>query len=217
MNSYNSTYIFQQILKCEPGHASSSGMSADLETADEAELLRYLKQGTRSQREQAFTVLYNRYYNDIRWFIQSKVPSKEDAEDVFAKVWVTAFEKLPHFVWEGKPIKSWLLTTARNKALEHFRADVRCISLDDEVLDFLEAKLEPDEPLVIDVDSNAALEANKRVHQLISSLNKREQKVILLKYFNGKSNQEIADVLKTTPGNARIIAHRALEKMRMTQ
>ncbi len=222
MTSSDGAYIFQQVLQCNPGEAPTVGIFVDYEEADESALLRYLKTGTRTQREKAFAELYRRYYDHVRWFIRSKIASEEDAKDIFSEVWVTAIEKLPDFVWTGKSIKPWLFTTAHNKVQERIRENGHFASfsedLPEQTFPFIQARLEVDDPSsVAPVSTPVKSEANKVVHKLLSCLKKREQKVIRLKYFNGKTNQEIADHLHITPENARVIAHRAIKKMRQTK
>ncbi|MGA7844200.1 MAG: sigma-70 family RNA polymerase sigma factor, partial [Dehalococcoidales bacterium] len=52
------------------------------------------------------------------------------------------------------------------------------------------------------------------LRQFVTQLNKREQEAIVLKYSNGMSNREIAQILKLTESNVGSILCRTVAKLR---
>jgi RNA polymerase sigma-70 factor (ECF subfamily) len=57
-------------------------------------------------------------------------------------------------------------------------------------------------------------ENTRKLRQFISHLNKREQEAIVLKYSNGMSNREIAQILNLTETNVGSILCRTIGKLR---
>ncbi|MGB8262761.1 MAG: sigma-70 family RNA polymerase sigma factor, partial [Dehalococcoidales bacterium] len=57
-------------------------------------------------------------------------------------------------------------------------------------------------------------ENSRKLRQFVTQLNKREQEAIVLKYSNGMSNREIAQILKLTESNVGSILCRTVAKLR---
>ena len=49
--------------------------------------------------------------------------------------------------------------------------------------------------------------------EVIKTLDERSRQIILLRFFEEKSHEEIADLLDLTTGNVRVIQSRALKQM----
>jgi RNA polymerase sigma-70 factor, ECF subfamily len=65
--------------------------------------------------------------------------------------------------------------------------------------------LEPDEPTLLD---------SQRLSRCMDALTERERSVLVLSFYGDSSAHEVARELAMTPGNARVIRHRALERVR---
>jgi len=60
----------------------------------------------------------------------------------------------------------------------------------------------------------ASLEARERLRAAIATLPERQQAVLTLRDVEGLSAEEVSDLLDLTPGNQRVILHRARAKVR---
>ncbi|AQQ54840.1 RNA polymerase sigma factor [Planococcus lenghuensis] len=70
--------------------------------------------------EARFIALYDEYFDDVYRYIYAKLGNKWDAEDVVSDTFRKAYEKRHWLEKEPNP-KAWLLTVARNTAIDHYR------------------------------------------------------------------------------------------------
>ncbi len=106
MRDYNNDNWFCPIFRFEAGRPLAPvSQDASLEKVSDEKLLELIKDGTRSQRQDAFSEVYRRYYEDVWRFTMSKGLSEAEAKDIFSEVWIVALEKLCQFEWQGKPFK----------------------------------------------------------------------------------------------------------------
>lgn len=112
---------------------------------------------------------------------------KQDTEDIVSETFLRALEKIKTFEYRSEgSFKAWLFQIAHYVVLEHYRGQAITVDIDDIPL----IRHDPFEDQLI------LKERFMQVQQHLQSLPARQQEVILLKYFGGLSNQEIADLLK---------------------
>jgi len=105
-------------------------------------------------------------------------------------------------------LKSWLFTVCRNRALDVLRKDHRLQPLEDH---HWRAVAEPAHP----PDAQAELsERLARALQLLERLSANQRDVILLKFQQGLSYQEIHRVTGLSPGNIGFLIHTGLKQLR---
>ena len=105
-------------------------------------------------------------------------------------------------------LKSWLFTVCRNRALDLLRKDHRLQPLEDH---HWQAVAEPGLP----PDAQAVhRERLAHVLQLLERLSVNQRDVILLKFQQGLSYQEIHHVTGLSPGNIGFLIHTGLKQLR---
>ena len=57
-------------------------------------------------------------------------------------------------------------------------------------------------------------EKRRELYRAIRKLEQKKQEIILMQYFNGMSQKEIAAVLHITPENVRVLAYRAKKELK---
>ena len=124
---------------------------------------------------------------------------EQDAEDVVHQSFLKLAEHM-ELVAEGPGPRTRTLvaTIAERKAIDLYRAKQRRGGVN---LDTLSLGREQEQP--VDGSLPAAMAA----------LPPRYREVLLLRYYNGYSNREIAAFLSTTPANVGQLLHRAREKL----
>ena len=109
-------------------------------------------------------------------------------------------------VWGDWTIPSastaFVLGTCRNIALEARRADRRAAPTEPAELDLVAVLPETD---MIDIEA---------MHRCLGGLDVRARAVLHLSFTREKSADDIARTLETTPGNVRVLRHRALAQLR---
>ncbi|HSM55117.1 MAG TPA: sigma-70 family RNA polymerase sigma factor [Candidatus Sulfomarinibacteraceae bacterium] len=157
----------------------------------------------------AYGVLYERYLDAIYRFIYFRVGSGPEAEDLTEEVFVKAWEAIPDFTPDTEQsFSTWLYRIAHNLVIDYHRKR-RPQSWTSEQLALEESK----NPSVEDAAhqrQDAAL-----VAQAVQRLNEVEQQVIILRFVEGLSHSEIAEIIGKSEGASRIIQHRALSNLRV--
>lgn len=150
------------------------------------------------------TQLHERHLDDVFRYVSRRLARREDAEDVCAEVFAAAFEALPKFRGEVEP-RLWLLGIARRKVADALRRQIGR----------REVELSPDFDLA---DSSrhtcpprAALgvETRQKMRALLLDLKPEQREVLLLKYVEELSVEEIAVVIGRSHGAANSLLQRA--------
>jgi len=155
----------------------------------------------------SFGKLYDHYVKPIYRFIAVKVSVRQEAEDLTHEVFLTAWQKLPGFTFQGFPFSSWLYRIARNRVIDHYRTKKQHAVID-----------EVDEGLLGIIDSHeAGVDTTltlAKVYAAMKELGADQQDVLLLRFVDDLSPKEIAEVLDKSEGSVRIIQHRAVEALK---
>jgi len=155
----------------------------------------------------SFGRLYDHYVKPIYRFIAVKVSVRQEAEDLTHEVFLSAWQKLPSFTFQGFPFSSWLYRIARNRVIDHYRTKKQHA-----VIDEIDEKL-----LGITESQEAGIDATltlTQIHGAMKDLSADQQDVLLLRFVDDLSPKEIAEVLDKSEGSVRIIQHRAIEALK---
>ena len=147
----------------------------------------------------AFEQLYDRHsrvvYSLLLRILQQAGTAEEVAQDVFLQLWRNAAQ----YDESRGPFVPWLLTLARNRALDTLR-------LKSERQRRREDQTEELPPVISMPEFEKELDEKRRgerVRALMVSLNPQQRKAIELAYFEGLSHSEIAEKLKEPLGTVK--------------
>jgi RNA polymerase sigma-70 factor, ECF subfamily len=147
----------------------------------------------------AFEELYDRHsrivYGLVLRILQQASTAEEVVQDVFLQLWRSAGQ----YDQARGPFIPWLLTLARNRALDQLR-------LKSERQRRREEQTEELPPVATMPDFEGSLDEKRRawrVRELIDSLNPQQKRAIELAYFEGLSHSEIAKALKEPLGTVK--------------
>lgn len=149
----------------------------------------------------AFQALYQRYVRRIYGYVGARVANPQDAEDVVSEVFLRAIRHLDQLRGrQSASFAAWLFVIARSAIADHYRRDGRAqaVSLDHATA---EARHDPytDDALLL--------------RQLIAALPERKREIVLLRYYGGLRNQEIAAVLGVGEKTVSAYLSRALDDL----
>ena len=130
----------------------------------------------------------------------------ERARDVVQDTFIRLCKQDPEKVREH--LKTWLFTVCRNRCLDVIRKDKRIEPLD-EVRWQKVAGTEPAPDEQAEQD-----EALAEVMRQMDRLSKNQKEVILLKFQQGMSYEEISEVTGLTSGNIGFLIHTGLKRLR---
>lgn len=164
-----------------------------------------------SSHADQFRALYDGHHDRIRR-LMARTVGRDDADDLTQTVFLKAFDALPAFRAECRA-SSWLHRIAVNVACDWWRQQRH------EVANGTGTAPAPDtlvqEPGVPSPEQALTREqAAAFIRATISGLPPRYRDVLMLRDIGGLSDDETAAVLGVTPGNARVILHRARQALK---
>lgn len=166
----------------------------------------------KSHDKEAFIKAYDESVNDIYRFVYFKIGSREEANDLTSMIFLKTWNHIQNNSLEdSKTLRALLYKIARNTIIDHYRETGNKItaSLDDEdnKIEVIDASQDPQEK----IDQAANLELIKSKLPL---LKEEYREVIIMKFINDLSLEEISDISGKTRGNVRVLLHRALNALR---
>lgn len=160
----------------------------------------------RSGDSDAFAFFYEQYVTRIYRFVFIKVSDKRVAEeitqDIFLKVWQHVVDK-KHI----KSFQAFIFRIARNTVIDYYRQANR----QELPLDYVEESLSEDDKSVSKIDKS--IDTNQILEQ-IKKLKNEYQEILLLRYVEDLSIEEISQVLQKDKNNVRVTLHRAIKKLK---
>jgi RNA polymerase sigma-70 factor (ECF subfamily) len=154
---------------------------------------------------EAFGEIYERYYNGVYRYIYYRVGEQTLAEDLTMEVFVKAMEAIDTYTFRGVPFSAWLYRIASNLVVDHFRRQPTqgAVSLEEKLVASIEVPTQA-------LESEFAHHALRRA---LSELTDDQQQVVILKFVDGLSNLEVAQILGKTEGAVKSLQHRALASL----
>ncbi len=153
---------------------------------------------------EAFSQLYEAYFDRVYRFIFFRVADELLAEDMASQVFLKAWENLSHYRPRG-PFLAWLYAIARNAVIDSYRTRKQIISLEEAA-----PIVAPDEKL----DDRLQLEYDvKRLQAAMQHLTQEQQEVITLKFIADYDTTQIAREMGKSEGAVRALQMRALQAL----
>ena len=152
-----------------------------------------------------FHDIFNSYYDRVYSFTLLRVGNVHDTEDLTSSVFVKVVEKLDTYKPEKAALSTWIFTIALNEIRMYYRGRKPVRSLDDicEVAN------------QIDIEDDL-LRHEERIWLIkaIDELDERRKTIILLKYFGGLRDRQIAEALNLSEKNVGVILSRTKKILR---
>jgi RNA polymerase sigma-70 factor (ECF subfamily) len=164
---------------------------------------------TRAGDRQAFVELTRLYQKKVFVLTYSFFRNKEDALDLVQETFLRLFEKLETFE-EGRNFEAWLLHIAKNLCIDHYRKH-RSRGRD------LAADARVEELPIADERAGRgerASEIKEILARCVDQLAERQKTIFLMRHVNDMGNEEIAKVLKISPGTVKSLHFKAIRNLR---
>ncbi len=170
---------------------------------------KYLIYKVRQNKDpEAYGELYDFYVEKIYRFIYFKVKTKEEAEDLTSEVFLKTWEYIKGTNKKIENLNALFYRVARNRVIDHYRSRRQ-----DEVLTDQEqmARIEEKRDLMKQAEAKVELE---RAEEYLAQLKDIYKEVVILRHVEGFSIKEIAEITQKTPGNVRVVLHRAVSALK---
>jgi RNA polymerase sigma-70 factor (ECF subfamily) len=173
------------------------------QTSD-AELLHAIARGD----EQALASLYDRYRLILFGLVLRILHSRDEAEDVLQELFLQVWKRASDFdEARGRPF-TWLVTLARSRAIDRLRS----LGSRDRVA--TEAAREAPEAWANAVDDAIRSEQSEIVRTALAELPEEQRRALLLAYFEGLTQTEIAARLGAPLGTVKTRMRAGMMKLR---
>lgn len=155
----------------------------------------------------AFQNLVERYEKRLlRYVMRISSFSKEESEEILQEAFIKIWKSIQGF--DSKlSFSSWAYRIVRNHTISQHRKYLsrgrdRTFAIDDDLMRTLRDDL--------DIESEVeGLLLKDDIQKQMAKINKKYRDVLILKYLEEKSYDEIADILKKPPGTIATLIHRA--------
>lgn len=176
---------------------------------EDKELLHRSALGEKEALEELYTRYATPVYSLARFMLRHEALAEEAAQDIFLNIWLKAASFNPD---RGKA-KSWIMSVAHHKVVDIIRSRRRSITMahptDYETLDLLPSSQRP-------TDEEAELNLEReRIDRALSTLPEAQREVIVLAYYQGFSQSEIAQKLEQPLGTVKTRVRLAMQKLRV--
>jgi RNA polymerase sigma-70 factor, ECF subfamily len=187
------------------GDADQAASSEDSE-ADRTRLIA-LVELARGGDSEAFGQLYDHYQGSVYRFVYYRTRSQTLAEDLTSETFLRALRNMSGFRWQGKDFGAWLMTIARNLTTDHFKAGRTRLESTTEDMSTLDSTAEgPEGAVLASLTNEALLEA-------LSQLPTEQRECLVMRFLQGLSIAETADVLGRSSGAVKQLQLRGVRNL----
>ncbi|CAG9606905.1 RNA polymerase sigma factor [Pseudoneobacillus rhizosphaerae] len=154
----------------------------------------------------SYTHIINKYKNQLYATILRMTKNPQDAQDFVQEAFIKVYHQLGKYDGKGS-FSSWIYRVAINHCLDEFRKKshhIQKVELSEEMYE------NPSHPEVIFLKK----ERSRQLERIVATLPEDERMIILLRYVNELSYDEISELLDIPVTTVRNKLHRAKIKMR---
>ena len=163
-------------------------------------------------RRDAFASIVARYDTRIRrYIVRLGSLDAETANDILQETFIKAYLHLNDYD-PNLPFSAWLYRIARNETVSHFRKQKNRPRTMESETD-LEAFGRIADDLDIEREANTSID-REAVRAALDTLDLKYRDVLLLRFFEDKSYDEISDILELPAGTVAAYLHRAKAKLK---
>jgi len=166
----------------------------------------------------AFGLVFDEWYAPLFGYIFRRTADYDLSKDIAAETFLKAHLNIHKFSWRGISLSAWLYRIAGNELNQYYRKQKYQPQslqqlLENPQMELLLRQEADDERELMESELKAHTDYNQiRVNLL--QLDTKYQEVISLRYFEQKTNGEIAQILDKNEGTVKSLLSRGLEKLR---
>ena len=175
------------------------------ERQDDSDLLRLIRKAQQYDG-QALSVLCELFFEDVYSYFHYRARDAADAQDLTNDVFLRLVESIRSFEPARGAFRTWIFSIAHHRLVDYRRRQA----------------VRDHEPLTealgnSDDHPSAQAEARltrQRLRRALDDLTEDQRQVIVLKFIEGLSNAEVAQILRKSEGAINALQYRALRALR---
>ncbi len=160
----------------------------------------------------AYGRLINRHQAPLRRYIRRLLGGLAPAaDDVLQEAFIKAYLNLNDFD-QTRTFAPWLYRIAHNEAVSHLRkssAGIQLVSGEDAQF-FLDQVADPEDPASLFWKN----QKNNQLQKSLGALDAKYRDVLVLRYLEGQSYDDISEILRLPPGTVATLLKRGLTRLR---
>ncbi len=160
----------------------------------------------RARDQKAFSYLYDHYAGALNGVVSGIVSSPETAEDVLQQVFVNVWRRIESYDESKGRLFTWMLNIARNAAIDEIRSKAHR----DQQL----TKPLPDQEAGAALGISTIAMADTGLKKILQQLKEEHRTLIELAYFQGYTQEEIAQIKQIPLGTVKTRIRAALQQLR---
>ncbi len=165
-----------------------------------------LKKLVRKTDNNSRRLLFEAYYKKTYVVAFNILRSRENAEDITQDAFIKAFQNIGQLKDETK-FGAWLAVIASNLARNFLKREKKIIFTDEDTI------LQEERPSESTEESALRSLEVDRVRKAIKLLPPEQYQVVVLQYYYQLKVEEIAEMLKLSPGTVKSRLHRARQRL----
>ncbi len=172
-----------------------------------------LMERVKAKEADALETLYDLYNKLLFGMILSIVKNNEEAEDVLQEVFVNIWQKAETFNAKRGNVYGWLVTLARNKAIDHIRSkgyktqDKASVSIHEPTVLLESDKFDP-------LQTTIYSDRTEMVKKALAKIPEAQRQVLEVAYYEGLTQSEISDHLNIPLGTVKTRTRQGMIKLR---
>lgn len=172
--------------------------------ANEASIRNLVKKAKTGRDPEAFGELYDEYVDQLFRYIYYKVGNFTEAQDLTGQTFLKAFENIDSYELRDVAFSSWLYRIAHNLVVDYFRRESRREHVPiEEQPPAASNRGNPVESVMADLDS-------ERLYAAIGKLTHNQREVLVLKFIDNLSNNQVAEIMGISVGAVKSTQKRGL-------
>lgn len=153
----------------------------------------------------AVAQLYYQHIDTITRFVTFRVAHSYVAEDIIADIFLAMLEGLPKYEYRGIPFAAWLYRIAHVKVVDYYRQNKR-----EQQIDLVENIASEEPVLEWNIEQSEEFES---LRTAVQQLNETHQAILILRFVEQKTHEEVAEILEKSPAAIMTAQHRALNEL----
>jgi len=162
--------------------------------------------------QEIFAYLIERYKNKlIRFILRITKVDLDEAEDILQNVFIKVYKNLNDFDTDLK-FSSWIYRITRNETISQHRKNMArpqkyTLDLEDNLIKNVASEIDIEREMDVDF-------LKDHIEEILEKLDDKYREVLVLKFLEEKSYEEISDIIKKPMGTVASLINRAKKQFR---
>jgi RNA polymerase sigma-70 factor (ECF subfamily) len=157
--------------------------------------------------QEAFGRLYDRYVDVVFRYVLFRVGDRSLAEDLTSETFLRALRRISSVSYQGRDVGAWFVTIARNLVLDHVKSSrYRLEVATAEIVEPRSIDRGPEHEVLADATSAELL-------RCVAQLGADQQECVMLRFLQGLSVAETAELMDRNEGAIKALQHRAVRRL----